>query len=127
MRIGLAAPAKLSQPVSTARVRSTICTLERAMDLSLPRPPIAARRDLDERHDAKVRRIARELARHDGRKPVSLKKKAVAHQVPKRGDKRRHDFKIDISELDEILDIDPVARTCTAEPGVTFVDLVEAT
>lgn len=78
-------------------------------------------------HDAKIRRIASELARHDGSRPVSLKKKAVAHQVPKRGDKRRQDAKIDISDLDQILEIDPVARTCTAEPGVTFVDLVEAT
>ncbi len=78
-------------------------------------------------HAAKVQRIARELARHDGTRPVSLKKKSVAHQVPKRGDKRRHDPKIDLTDLDEILEIDPVERTCTAEPGVTFVDLVEAT
>ncbi|MBX3198135.1 MAG: FAD-binding oxidoreductase [Labilithrix sp.] len=78
------------------------------------------------RHSAKVERIAQTLARLE-RGPVSLKKKAVAHQVPKRGDKRRHDTKVDVSDLDEILEIDPVARTCVAEPGVTFVDLVAAT
>jgi hypothetical protein len=78
-------------------------------------------------HAAKVHRIARELARHDGKQPASLRKKSVSHQVPKRGDKRLHDAKIDISDLDEILEIDPIARTCTAEPGVTFVDLVDAT
>ncbi len=99
------------------------------MTLSLPRSllRVATGDSRETRHDAKVRRIARELQRHDGRHPVSLKKKAVAHQVPKRGDKRRQDAKIDISDLDRILEIDPVARTCTAEPGVTFVDLVEAT
>ena len=99
------------------------------MNLTLPKAllRVVPREDREGAHDAKVLRIARELARHDGRRPVSLKKKAVAHQVPKRGDKRRQDEKIDISDLDQILEIDPVARTCTAEPGVTFVDLVEAT
>src|SRR5207248_10767519 len=50
-----------------------------------------------------------------------------SHQVPKSGDLRRRDDKIDISDLDEILSIDPVARTCVAEAGVRFVDLVQAT
>ena len=101
------------------------------MNLSLPKSLLrVVSRDDDDgagSHDAKVRRIALELKRHDGRRPVSLKKKAVAHQVPKRGDKRREDDKIDISDLDRILEIDRVARTCTAEPGVTFEDLVDAT
>src|SRR4029078_10481637 len=35
--------------------------------------------------------------------------------------------KIDISDLTEILEIDPVKRICVAESGVTFVDLVSAT
>ncbi|MBX3260212.1 MAG: FAD-binding oxidoreductase [Labilithrix sp.] len=98
--------------------------------MSLMMPRVLARRaprdEPRDRHDAKVERIARELARRDSG-PVSLKKKAVAHQVPKRGDKRRHDAKIDVGDLDEILEIDPIARTCVAEPGVTFVDLVAAT
>jgi FAD/FMN-containing dehydrogenase len=56
-----------------------------------------------------------------------LRKKGVSHQVPKARDLRHRDAKIDISDLDEILEIDPVRRTCTAEAGVTFVDLVAAT
>lgn len=98
------------------------------MDLTIPRviAPSASRGEPGA-HASKVARIARELARHDGRRPVSLKKKAVSHQVPKRGDKRLRDEKIDISDLDRILHVDPVRRTCTAEPGVTFVDLVNET
>jgi FAD/FMN-containing dehydrogenase len=78
-------------------------------------------------HAAKVDRIRAALRAHDGSRPLSLRKRAVAHQVPKRGDLRRHDDKIDISDLDRILAIDPVRRICVAEPGVTFIDLVAAT
>ncbi|MEO8704017.1 MAG: FAD-binding oxidoreductase, partial [Kofleriaceae bacterium] len=42
-------------------------------------------------------------------------------------DLRYRDAKIDISDLTEILEIDPVNRICIAESGVTFVDLVTAT
>jgi len=83
--------------------------------------------DAAHRHVLKVKRVADVLAKHDGREPLSLKKRAVSHQVPKKGDKRRGDRKLDVSDLDEILEIDPLARTCTVEPGVTFVDLVEVT
>ena len=78
-------------------------------------------------HDQKIARITEQLKRHTGTKPVSLKKKAVSHEVPKLGDKRRFDEKIDISDLNEILHIDPERRICVAEPGVTFVDLVKTT
>lgn len=87
----------------------------------------AQARAADERHARKVERVARQLRAHPGDRPVSLRKKAVSHQVPKRGDKRLRDDKIDLRDLDEILAIDPEAMTCTAEPGVTFVDLVGAT
>lgn len=79
------------------------------------------------RHAAKVACVAAQLRAHDGSRPVSLQKKAVSHQVPKKNDLRHHDPKIDISDLDEVLAVDPVARTCTAEPGVTFTKLVDAT
>jgi hypothetical protein len=80
------------------------------------------------RHARKIDRIARQLhAIPEGALPRSFKKRAVSHEVPKRGDKRRHDAKIDVTDLDEILAIDPVRRTCTTEPGVTFLDLVTAT
>jgi FAD/FMN-containing dehydrogenase len=79
------------------------------------------------RHADKVARIVAQLRAHDGSRPVSLQKRSVSHQVPKAGDLRRHDAKIDISDLTEILEIDPVKRICVAESGVTFVKLVEAT
>jgi FAD/FMN-containing dehydrogenase len=80
-----------------------------------------------DRHREKVVRIARQLREHTNGRPVSLRKKSVAHQVPKPHDLRRRDDKIDVSDLTEILAIDPVRRICVAESGVTFVDLVAAT
>ena len=78
-------------------------------------------------HDSKVQRISALLKNRESRAPLSLKKKAVNHQVPKPLDKRYSDEKIDISDLNEILRIDVEEKTCTAELGVTFVDLVSAT
>jgi FAD/FMN-containing dehydrogenase len=37
------------------------------------------------------------------------------------------DRKLDVRDLDDIIEIDPVRMTCTAEPGVTFDALVDAT
>ena len=68
-----------------------------------------------------------QLKSHHGTRPLSLRKKAVAHQVPKAKDLRYRDDKIDISDLTEVLHVDPVKRICVAESGVTFVDLVKAT
>jgi FAD/FMN-containing dehydrogenase len=79
------------------------------------------------RHHEKVARIAQQLRAHTSGRPVSLRKKAVSHQVPKAHDLRRRDDKIDVGDLTEILEIDPVRRICVAESGVTFVDLVAAT
>jgi FAD/FMN-containing dehydrogenase len=78
-------------------------------------------------HNQKVERIAERLRKRKRSDPVSLKKKAVSHEVPKPGDQRYKDEKINISDLGSILNIDPVERICVAEPGVTFVDLVKAT
>ncbi len=83
--------------------------------------------DADRRHTTKISRIVAQLRAHTDGRPLSLKKKAVAHQVPKANDLRRKDAKIDISDLTEILEVDPVNRTCVAESGVSFVDLVTAT
>lgn len=80
-----------------------------------------------DRHAQKVARIAAQLKSHTGSRPLSLRKKSVSHQVPKAGDLRHQDDKIDISDLTEILEIDPVRKICVAESGVTFVDLVDAT
>ncbi len=78
-------------------------------------------------HEEKIRRIADQLKSRKSSKPLSLKKKAVSHEVPKPHDKRHSDEKLDISDLDEILNIDAKKRICVAEPGVTFVELVNAT
>lgn len=83
--------------------------------------------ECDRIHAGKVARIAAQLRVHDRSRPVSLRKKAPPHQVPKAGDLRRRDTKIDVSDLTAIIDIDPVKRLCVAESGVMFCDLVEAT
>jgi FAD/FMN-containing dehydrogenase len=87
----------------------------------------ARRSDVWQRHARKVERVVAQLRSHPGDRPLSIRKKAVSHFVPKRGDARRTDDKIDMRDLDEIIEIDPDARICIAEPGVTFADLVRAT
>jgi FAD/FMN-containing dehydrogenase len=77
-------------------------------------------------HDAKVQRICDQLRARPPGQPVRLRKKAVSHQVPRPG-RGAGDGQIDVGDLTEILDIDVTARTCVAESGVTFVDLVAAT
>ena len=79
------------------------------------------------RHARKVERIAAQLRAHEPGRPVSLRKHAPPHQVPKAGDLRRHDEKIDVGDLTAILEIDPARRVCVAESGVMFMDLVQAT
>ena len=79
------------------------------------------------RHAAKVERIAQQLRHRKSTRPASFKKKTPPHQVPKRFDQRRLDDKIDLSDLDQIIEIDVVAMTCTAEPAVTFDEVVRAT
>lgn len=78
-------------------------------------------------HEQKVKIIAEHLKNRKSTKPLSLKKKAVSHEVPKPQDKKYSDEKIDISDLNEIISIDSEKKICVAEPGVTFVDLVRAT
>ncbi|MBX3466295.1 MAG: FAD-binding oxidoreductase [Planctomycetes bacterium] len=87
--------------------------------------PEVARREAE--HARKVERIAAQLRGRTGGGHVSVRKRAVAHQVPKPGDLRRKDEKVDLTDLDRIISIDPAARVCVAEPGVTYVDLVRAT
>ncbi len=78
-------------------------------------------------HEQKIARIAAQLKNRKSTRPISLKKKSVSHEVPKPEDKRHLDEKLDVSDLNEILEIDAEKRFCIAEPGVTFVDLVRAT
>ena len=78
-------------------------------------------------HEQKINRIIKHLKERKSTKPVSLKKKAVSHEVPKPTDKRHSDEKIDLISLNEILHINTEKRICIAEPGVTFIDLVTTT
>jgi FAD/FMN-containing dehydrogenase len=80
-----------------------------------------------ELHEEKVSRIAKHLKERKSTAPLTLKKKAVSHQVPKPQDKKHSDEKLDISDLDEIIHIDTERRICIAEPGATFTKVVEAT
>ncbi|HVY37757.1 MAG TPA: FAD-binding oxidoreductase [Polyangia bacterium] len=91
------------------------------------RPRIDARAAAD-RHARKLEQIAdqvRGFAR--ARRPVSFRKAAVSHQVPKLRDTTRADDKIDLTGLTEILELVPERRICVAEAGVTFDQLVDAT
>ena len=78
-------------------------------------------------HEQKIDRIIKQLKERKSTKPVSFRKKAVSHEVPKPNDMRHSDEKIDLRNLNEILHINTVKRICVAEPGVTFIDLVTAT
>lgn len=79
-------------------------------------------------HDRDVEEVARRVAELAGRgEPVHIHKGGVHHVVPLPSDPRFASRPIDISGLNRILSIDPVARTCEAEPGVTFEELVAAT
>lgn len=77
-------------------------------------------------HEEKVSRIIKQLQGRTGSAPLSLKKKAVSHVVPKPTDKKYSDETLDISDLDEILLVDTERRICIAEPGVTFSRMVAA-
>ncbi|MDD2441444.1 MAG: FAD-binding oxidoreductase [Eubacteriales bacterium] len=78
-------------------------------------------------HEAKVSRIARQLRDRKSTATLSRRKKSVSHQVPKVGKAHVPDEQLDIRDFDQILAIDPVRRTCVAEPGVTFAKLVRET
>ena len=78
-------------------------------------------------HSQKLAKIIAQLKQHDSTKPLSIKKKTVSHEVPKPNDKKHTDDKLDLSELNEIISIDPDKKICVAEPGVTFSDLVKVT
>jgi FAD/FMN-containing dehydrogenase len=78
-------------------------------------------------HEQKTNEIIKFLRERKNIKPVSFKKKAVSHQVPKVNDKTHNDEKIDLSSLNELISIDVKNMVCVAEPGITFVDLVTET
>ncbi len=91
------------------------------------RPAAHGNEAAEQAHALKVSRIATQLRQRNSTRPLSFRKRAVSHQVPKARDPKYTDERLDISDLDAILSIDPENRICVAEAGVTFVDLVAAT
>jgi FAD/FMN-containing dehydrogenase len=113
--------------VAMGRPPNGSCGMGLASARSMVQPTMEGRTRAMDLHAEKRDRVVRQLQQHDPRRPLSLRKKAVSHLVPKPQDKRHDDDKIDLSDLDAILEIDVAARICTAEPGVTFEALVAAT
>jgi FAD/FMN-containing dehydrogenase len=84
-------------------------------------------RERNARHAQKVAAVAEALRRRKSTAPLSRRKRAVSHQVPKAHDKKHTDEKIDLRDLDEVIEIDPERRICIAEPGAPFCELIEQT
>ena len=79
-------------------------------------------------HAAKVAAIQdRVQALSQAGGPVHIEKGGVHHFVPLAGDRRFGGRAVDVSALNEVLEIDADGRTCTAEPGATFAEVVRAT
>src|SRR3712207_4326560 len=58
---------------------------------------------------------------------MHIAKGGVRHFLPLPGDRRFSGRAVDVSALNEILEIDVERRSCVAEPGATFADVVRAT
>jgi FAD/FMN-containing dehydrogenase len=79
-------------------------------------------------HAQKVQAIAAALReRVESGQPVHIQKGGVHHFVPLPGDRRFGGRAVDISSLNQILEIDAAKQRCLCEPGVTFAELVKET
>jgi len=93
-----------------------------------PDGALRAPRHADTAHDQIVAEIAAQMREQAGRgEPVHIQKGGVHHFVPVAGDRRFVGRPVDVSRLNRVLEIDPSARRCMAEPGITFRELVRAT
>ena len=90
-----------------------------------PRTSGGARENAE--HARKVERIATQLRDRRSTAPLSRRKRVVSHMVPKVRDRRHSDDKIDLYDLDRVIEVDPERRICIAEPGVPFNELVDQT
>lgn len=78
-------------------------------------------------HEEKIEIIAGQIKNWaTAGKPLAFVKKSVPHVVPNSG-KTESNEKIYIGDLDQVIKIDAENKTCTAESGVTFFDLVRKT
>jgi FAD/FMN-containing dehydrogenase len=79
-------------------------------------------------HDRKVEAVRAQVrALADRGQPVHIQKGGVHHFVPVSGDTRFGGRAVDVSALDQVLEVDVRGRTCTAEPGATFADVARRT
>jgi FAD/FMN-containing dehydrogenase len=85
--------------------------------------------DALETHREKVAAIAAVLRRSSaGRGRVHVTKSGPSHVVPLPADPRLRGTKpVDVSALREVLAIDAESRTCSAEPGISFAELIPRT
>ncbi|MBU0554027.1 FAD-binding oxidoreductase [Myxococcota bacterium] len=80
------------------------------------------------RHDARVARVAATIAAAaEAGQRVRAVRETVSHFVPNPHAPRQEKRPVDVSDLTEILELDVAGRSCRAEAGVTFMDLVRAT
>jgi hypothetical protein len=82
---------------------------------------------LNAKHVQKVARVSEQLRRRKSTAPLARQKRVVSHQVPKVHDKKHTDEKVNLTDFDEIIEIDPDRRICIAEPGVPFCKIVDRT
>jgi FAD/FMN-containing dehydrogenase len=79
-------------------------------------------------HDEIVKRISENMKRAISTGcSVKIVKDTVSHLVPNPYEEESKMVKLDVSGLNRVLSIDPTTRTCVAESGVSFSDLVTAT
>lgn len=93
----------------------------------MPDPLEQQQAEQNAKHQRKVERVADQLRRRTSTAPLSRQKRVVSHQVPKVHDKKYEDEKIDLLDLDEIIEVDAERRICIAEPGVPFCKIVDRT
>ena len=89
---------------------------------------VSVERSVASSHEAKVEAVCAQVrAAASLQQPVHIHKGGVHHFVPQPGDARFSGRAVDVSALNAVLDIDVEARTCTAEPGATFAEVVRRT
>jgi len=89
---------------------------------------VSVERSVASSHEAKVEAVCAQVRTAASlQQPVHIHKGGVHHFVPQPGEARFTGHAVDVSALDAVLDIDVEARTCTAEPGATFAEVVRRT
>lgn len=76
-------------------------------------------------HEKKIKAITQQLQQRKHAGFVAIQKDGISHKVPNAYVEEQS--KIYLGRLDQILEIDPETKTCVAESGVTFSELVKAT